>query len=413
MVPARLPQQLNVAFPPLFALLLCITAGRKIRMCKKWRACDICPKPNTAEQTRSAKTHQDQPTPHQPTSHTTPQWNVNRAAGIVESMSNPKMPLSLIDFATVYGDERPADAFARSVQWAQLAEKLGYKRIWYAEHHNMKSIASAAPAVLIAHVAANTESINLGAGGVMLPNHSPLVIAEQFGTLAEIHPGRIDLGLGRAPGTDQMTVRALRREPSAAERFPQDVQELAGYFSDESVIPGVEATPGKNTNVPLYILGSSLFGAQLAAHLGLPYSFASHFAPAALEQAVRVYRENYRPSARHPEPYVIAAVNVTVADTEEEAAKQADKVKRARVRAMAGRGRTLSEEELDMLVDSPAGQQILSMLQYWATGTPDQVRTYLQDFAELAQANELMIALNSTSTEQSLRAMELLAQAWN
>lgn len=324
----------------------------------------------------------------------------------------PKQALSLIDFATVHKGERPGDAYSRSVEWAQKAEKLGYKRIWYAEHHNMKSIASSAPAVLIAHVAAHTESINLGAGGVMLPNHAPLVIAEQFGTLAEMHPGRIDLGLGRAPGTDQMTLRALRREPSAAEHFPNDVAELAGYFSDESRIPGVEATPGKNTNVPLYILGSSLFGAQLAAHMGLPYSFASHFAPAALEQAVRVYRENYRPSERHPEPYVIAAVNVTAADTEEEANQQAERVKRARVRAMAGRGRTLSEEELDMLVDSPAGAQILSMLQYWAKGTPTQVREYLDDFANLADADELMIALNSTSTEESLRSMELLAQAW-
>ncbi|WP_312099593.1 LLM class flavin-dependent oxidoreductase [Corynebacterium dentalis] len=327
-------------------------------------------------------------------------------------MTSPSIPLSLIDFANVYRGERPADAYRRSVQWAQLAEKLGYKRIWYAEHHNMKSIASAAPAVLIAHVAANTESINLGAGGVMLPNHSPLVIAEQFGTLGELHPGRIDLGLGRAPGTDQMTLRALRREPSAAENFPNDVAELAGYLGSESRIPGVEATPGKNTNVPLYILGSSLFGAQLAAHLGLPYSFASHFAPAALQQAVRVYRENYQPSERHPEPYVIAAVNVTTADSEEEVARQVEHVKRSRVRAMAGRGRTLSEEELDMLVDSPAGEQILGMLQYWAKGTPDQVRAYLDDFAKHADADELMVSLNSTSTEESLRSMELLAKAW-
>lgn len=323
------------------------------------------------------------------------------------------IPLSLIDFATVYRGESPADAFARSVQWAQQAEQLGYHRIWYAEHHNMKSIASSAPAVLISHVGAQTESINLGAGGVMLPNHSPLVIAEQFGTLAELYPGRIDLGLGRAPGTDQMTLRALRREPNAAERFPQDVQELAGYLGEESAIPGVEANPGKGTHVPLYILGSSLFGAQLAAHLGLPYSFASHFAPAALEQAVRVYRQNYQPSERHPEPYVIAAVNVTAADSEQEAQEQMHRVKRARVRAMAGRGRTLTDEELDMLVDSPAGQQILEMLRYWAVGTPDQVRDYLVSFAKRAQADELMIALNSPSTPQSLRNMELLAEAWD
>ena len=323
------------------------------------------------------------------------------------------LPLSLIDFATVFRGEKPADAFARSVTWAQRAEKLGYKRIWYSEHHNMKSIASSAPAVLIAHVAAHTSSINLGAGGVMLPNHAPLVIAEQFGTLAEIHPGRIDLGLGRAPGTDQMTLRALRREPAAAENFPNDVVELAGYFGEQSKIPGVEAVPGKGTHVPLYILGSSLFGAQLAAHLGLPYSFASHFAPAALEQAVRVYRETYQPSELHPEPYVIAAVNVTAADSEEDAQAQAHRVKRSRVRAMAGRGRKLSEEELDVLVDSPAGQQILEMLRYWACGTKDQVADYLHDFAAHAQADELMVSLQSPSTEASLRSMDLLAEVWN
>lgn len=326
-------------------------------------------------------------------------------------MSAP-LPLSLIDFCHIYPGETAAQSMARSVDLAQRAEELGYSRIWYSEHHNMKSIASSAPAVLIAHVAAHTNSINLGAGGVMLPNHAPLVIAEQFGTLAEIHPGRIDLGLGRAPGTDQMTLRALRREPAAAENFPNDVMELQGYLSGPSKIPGVEAVPGKGTNVPLYILGSSLFGAQLAAHLGLPYSFASHFAPAALEQAVRVYRETYQPSERHPEPYVIAAVNVTAADSVEEAEAQAYRVKRSRVRAMAGRGRKLTDEELDMLVDSPAGQQILEMLRYWALGTPDQVRAYLEDFAERAQADELMVSLQSPSTEQSLRSMELLADAW-
>ncbi|HIW96016.1 MAG TPA: LLM class flavin-dependent oxidoreductase [Candidatus Corynebacterium gallistercoris] len=323
-----------------------------------------------------------------------------------------QLPLSLIDFATVYKGERPADAYARSVQWAKQAERLGYKRIWYAEHHNMKSIASSSPAVLISHVGAHTESINLGAGGVMLPNHAPLVIAEQFGTLAELYPGRIDLGLGRAPGTDQMTLRALRRNARAAEHFPNDVQELQAYFGEESRIPGVEATPGKGTNVPLYILGSSLFGAQLAAQLGLPYSFASHFAPAALTQAVQVYREKYQPSERHPEPYVIAAVNVIAADTEEQAEEQNRLVRRNRVHLMAARGKDLTEEELDMLVDSPAGQQILGMLKYTAVGTGDQVRAYLEEFAALAQADELMVSLQSPSTEESLRSMEILASSW-
>ena len=245
----------------------------------------------------------------------------------------------------------------------------------------------------------------------MLPNHAPLVIAEQFGTLAELHPGRIDLGLGRAPGTDQMTLRALRREPSAAETFPQDVAELYGYLNGPSKIPGVKAVPGMGTKVPLYILGSSLFGAQLAAHLGLPYSFASHFAPAALTQAVQVYRDNYQPSERHPEPYVIAAVNVTAADSQEEAEEQFRQVCRTRVRVMAGRGRSLTEEELDMLIDSPAGQQILDMLRYSAVGTGDVVRRYLEEFRTHAQADELMVSLQSPSTAESLRSMEILADA--
>ena len=187
--------------------------------------------------------------------------------------------LSILDLAMVGKDETPADAFANSVAVAQRAEQRGYRRVWYAEHHNMSSIASSATSVLIAHVAAHTSTIRLGSGGVMLPNHSPLVIAEQFGTLAALHPDRIDLGLGRAPGTDQVTMRAMRVDPMASDRFPQDVLELQAYLRGESTVAGVEAVPGAGTNVPLYILGSSLFGARLAARLGLPYGFASHFAP--------------------------------------------------------------------------------------------------------------------------------------
>ena len=322
------------------------------------------------------------------------------------------LPLSLIDFATVYEGETPADSYRRSVEMAQQAEALGYSRIWYAEHHNMPSISSAAPAVLISHVGAHTRRIRLGAGGVMLPNHSPLVIAEQFGTLAELYPDRIDLGLGRAPGTDMRTLQALRRDPQDAERFPSDVVELQGFLEGRSRIPGVEAIPGRGTDVPLYILGSSLFGAQLAAKLGLPYSFASHFAPAALEQATTVYRETFQPSEHLSEPYVIAAVNVTAADTEEEAAEQTRQVRRNRVKAMVGRGRDYTEAELDMLVDSPAGQQIIDMLRFTAQGTAAQVREYLERFAALAQADELMVSLQSPSTEQSRRSMQILAETW-
>src|SRR3954469_7379724 len=233
-------------------------------------------------------------------------------------MTSP-VPLSILDLAPIGEGETPHDALTGSVQLAQRAEQLGYGRVWYAEHHNFASIASSATAVVIAHVAAHTQRIRLGAGGIMLPNHAPLVIAEQFGTLAELHPGRIDLGLGRAPGSDQNTMRALRRDPMAGDTFPQDVLELQGYLTGPTRIQGVEATPGKGTNVPLYILGSSLFGARLAAQLGLPYAFASHFAPAALQDAVAIYRRDFRPSAQLDAPHVIAGVNVIAADSAGEA----------------------------------------------------------------------------------------------
>src|SRR6202012_1339178 len=197
--------------------------------------------------------------------------------------------LSILDLAFIGRDQTASDSFAASVALAQQAERHGYKRVWYAEHHNMSTIASSATSVVIAHVGAHTATIRLGSGGVMLPNHSPLVIAEQFGPPAAMYPGRIDLGLGRAPGSDQNTMFALRREPQSADTFPQDVLELQGYLSGDTRITGVQATPGHGSTLPLYILGSSLFGAQLAAALGLPYAFASHFAPAALAEAVEIY----------------------------------------------------------------------------------------------------------------------------
>ncbi|WP_255549105.1 LLM class flavin-dependent oxidoreductase [Corynebacterium sp. TAE3-ERU30] len=322
------------------------------------------------------------------------------------------IPLSLIDFALVYDGERPRDSFSRSVRLAQRAEKLGYERIWYAEHHNMPRIASSAPAVLIAHVGAHTSTIKLGAGGVMLPNHAPLVIAEQFGALEEMYPGRIGLGLGRAPGTDQRTVQALRRSPRAAERFPEDVAEVQGYLSGESRIPGVQAIPGAATEVPLYILGSSLFGAQLAAQLGLPYAFASHFAPQHLDEAIAVYRERYQPSAVNPNPYVIAAVNVTAADTTAQAQEDWEQVRRSRVKSLAARGRELSEKQLDALLHSYAGQQVSTMMRYTAIGTKPEVRSYLSEFQERTGADELMISLQSPSHAAMLHAMEILSAAW-
>src|ERR1700744_1387749 len=233
-----------------------------------------------------------------------------------------RVPLSILDLAPIARGQSASDSFANSVALAQRAEELGYLRVWYAEHHNMASIASSATSVLIAHVGAHTKSIRLGAGGIMLPNHAPLLIAEQFGRLASMYPNRIDLGLGRAPGSDQNTMFALRRDPSSAASFPQDVRELQGYLRGHTIGPGVDAIPGKGSNVPLYILGSSMFGAQLAAAFGLPYAFASHFSPELLDQAIAAYRAEFTPSEALDQPYVIAGVNVLAADTRAEAEAQ-------------------------------------------------------------------------------------------
>ncbi|MER5624939.1 LLM class flavin-dependent oxidoreductase [Streptosporangium sp. NPDC002544] len=321
------------------------------------------------------------------------------------------LPLSILDLAHIGEGETAADSLRASVTLAQRAEEWGYRRIWYAEHHNMPTIASSATSVLIAHVAAHTRTIRLGAGGVMLPNHSPLTIAEQYGTLETLHPGRIDLGLGRAPGSDQQTARALRRGPMAADDFPQDVLELQGYLTGESRIPGVDATPGKGTNVPLYILGSSLFGARLAAALGLPYAFASHFAPNALQDAVALYRREFKPSRQLDRPYVIAGVNVLAADTTAEAQEQFLAMKRSRVSLLLGRGRKFTPEEADGILASPAGQQILQMATYSAIGTPTEVTDYLDRFAENFQADELITVSASPDRKAWLRSFELLAEA--
>lgn len=317
--------------------------------------------------------------------------------------------MSLLDLALIAPDETAGDALAGVVEAARRAEAGGYRRVWYAEHHNMEAIASSATSVVIAHVAAATERIRVGSGGIMLPNHSPLVIAEQFGTLAALHPGRIDLGLGRAPGTDQRTWRALRRDPAAAERFPDDVLELQGYLAGRSRVPGVTAIPGAGSEVPLYILGSSLFGARLAAVLGLPYAFASHFAPDALQQAVAVYRSEFQPSEQQPDPHVIAGINVIAADREEEAAELRTEVERQRIARFLGRGRTFSSDELDALVASPQGRQVARMMTYSAVGSPSTLREQLVDFTRHADADELMAAHPGPTAEHRLRSIDLLA----
>lgn len=320
-------------------------------------------------------------------------------------------PISLLDLAFVGEGESVHESLHGSVLLAQRAEQLGLHRIWYAEHHNIESIASSATAVLIAHVAAHTRRIRLGAGGIMLPNHAPLIIAEQFGTLASLHPGRIDLGLGRAPGTDQNTLRALRRDPRASDSFPQDLLELQGYLSGETRVPHVHANPGRGTQVPLYVLGSSLFGAQLAARLGLPYAFASHFAPQLLHEAIRIYRERFQPSAQLERPYLIAGINVIAADTEAAARVQLVKRRKAFVRGIFSRpGQRLEDAEVQAILDSPQGQQIDQMFVYTALGPPEAVRVALEQFQAHTQADELMVVLQADSVQTRLRSLDLLAE---
>ncbi len=326
------------------------------------------------------------------------------------------IPVSILDLAPIGRNETARESFAASVALAQSAEQLGYRRVWYAEHHNIPGIASSATSVLIAHVGAHTRTIRLGAGGVMLPNHAPLLIAEQFGTLASMYPDRIDLGLGRAPGSDQATMRALRRDAGSAESFPRDVIELQGYLTGASIIHGVDAIPGKGSNVPLYILGSSLYGAQLAAGLGLPYAFASHFAPAALQPALAAYRDGFRPSAQLDKPYAIVGVNVLAADTREESDAQLVSVRRARALSLSARQLGSSaleagDEEADLILASGAAAHVDEMLTYTAAGTADDVRTYLDQFVELTEADELITVHSARSPADRLRSISILAEA--
>jgi luciferase family oxidoreductase group 1 len=319
-------------------------------------------------------------------------------------------PLSILDLAIVERGGSVRESLEATVTLAQHAEALGYRRVWYAEHHNMKAIASSATAVLIAHVAAHTTTIRLGAGGIMLPNHSPLVIAEQFGTLAELHPGRIDLGLGRAPGSDQVTQRALRRDPAAAERFPHDVVELQGYLSGESRIPGIDAVPGKGTEVPLYILGSSLFGGSLAAVLGLPFAFASHFAPDALEEAIELYRDRFEPSAQLDEPYVMAGINVIVSDDRADAEAQLLQAQRRRAARFVAPGRHLTDDAADEILRSRQGMAVQHMMRWTAAGDRAAVARGIEAFVDHTGADELVVVLISPTLEQRLRSATLLAE---
>jgi luciferase family oxidoreductase group 1 len=322
------------------------------------------------------------------------------------------IPFSILDLSPIVEGGDAALSFRNTRDLAQHGERWGYRRFWLAEHHGMPGIASAATAILIGHVAAATTSIRVGAGGIMLPNHSPLVIAEQFGTLEALYPGRIDLGLGRAPGSDQVTARALRRNlASDADEFPQDVVELLAYFAADPRLP-VHAVPGTGANVPVWILGSSLFGAQLAAALGLPYAFASHFAPAQMMEAVALYRANFRPSAQLSEPYVMLGFNVIAADTDEEAAYLATSKQQAFVSLRSGRPIRLPPPQADYL--SRIGPQehalLAQSLSCSAVGSPATVQAALQAFIDRTGADELMIASQCFEHAARLRSHEITAQ---
>ena len=322
-------------------------------------------------------------------------------------------PYSVLDLSPIALGSDAAQSFRNTLDLARNAERWGYRRFWLAEHHGMPGIASAATAVLIGHVAGGTSTIRVGAGGIMLPNHSPLVIAEQFGTLESLYPGRIDLGLGRAPGSDQRTAQALRRNlASDAEEFPRDVMELADYFSTEPR-QTVRAVPGTGLNVPLWILGSSLFGAQVAAALGLPYAFASHFAPAQMMAAIATYRAQFRPSRQLERPYVMLGFNVFGADTLEEARFRATSMQQAFVNLRSGRPSQLPpplEGYLERI--GPQERALLDQVMSCASiGTPDMVRADLLEFTRRTGADELMLTSQIFDHGARLRSFEIAAQA--
>ena len=326
-----------------------------------------------------------------------------------------KIPLSILDLAPVAEGSDVATAFSDMVALARHAEQLGYNRYWMAEHHNMPGVASAATALLIGHVAGATRTIRVGAGGVMLPNHAPLQVAEQFGTLATLYPDRIDLGLGRAPGTDQPTVRALRRYYEGADAFPQDVAELLHYF--EPVKPGqlVQAVPGSGLDVPVWILGSSLFGAQLAAAMGLPYSFASHFAPAMMSEALALYHRDFRPSRYLREPYAMLALNVVAADTRGEAEREFTALQQmfARLRRPGPPGKVpLPVDDINAELSPQELAAVDQALACSVVGDRKDVAEGIADFVERHRPNELILTANLASLEARKRSFEIAAQAW-
>ncbi len=325
------------------------------------------------------------------------------------------IPFSILDLAHIVEGATAADAFRNTLDLARHAERLGYRRYWLAEHHNMTGIASAATAVVIGHVAGGTSTIRVGSGGIMLPNHPPLVIAEQFGTLESLYPGRIDLGLGRAPGTDQRTVQALRRDPARADDFPQEVLELQAFFAPAQPGQAVRAVPGAGLDLPLWILGSSLYGAQVAAMFGLPYAFASHFAPDALSQALALYRQNFEPTGRMDRPYAMVAANVVVADTDAEARRLFTSIQQAFANMFRGTRGQLQPpiDDIESYWSPIEKAQAQRMLACSIVGAPDTVRRGLASFLAETAADELIVTAPIYDHGARVRSISLLMEVRN
>ena len=323
------------------------------------------------------------------------------------------VPVSILDLVPVILGETPREALRKSLDLAQHAEAFGYKRYWVAEHHNMTGIGSAATSVVIGYLAGGTKTIRVGSGGIMLPNHPPMVIAEQFGTLESLYPGRIDLGLGRAPGTDARTLRALRRDPAREGSFPQDVLELQQFLAPAESGQAVRAVPGAGTEVPIWILGSSTFGAELAARLGLPYAFASHFAPDALLVALDIYRIQFKPSQQLDHPYAMVGVNVVAADTDEEARRLFTTVQQSFTNLVRGAGGKLQPpiDNIDDYWNSAEKQHASRMLKYSIVGSAETVRRELEGFVELTKADELMIVTSIYDHAARIRSYEIVAES--
>jgi luciferase family oxidoreductase group 1 len=323
------------------------------------------------------------------------------------------IPFSVLDLSPIIEGGDAGRAFDETLALAQAADRLGYQRYWLAEHHNMPGIASAATAIVIGHVAAGTDRIRVGSGGVMLPNHAPLVVAEQFGTLETLYPGRIDLGLGRAPGTDGATARALRRYFEGADHFPRDVVELIQWFEPAAENQPVRAVPGAGLRVPIWLLGSSLFSAQLAGQLGLPYAFASHFAPELLLEALALYRRNFTPSDRLAAPHAMAVLNVFAAETDDEGVRLATSMQQSFARLSTGKPGRLPPpvDDIAAVLTPQQIESARSRLTYCAVGGPETVKKLLSDFIALTQVDELMITGMMFDKAARIRSLEIVAEA--